>query len=298
LIPLYFKKDSPKVVGKVENVSINQGSNAEFTCKFLSSPAATSVKWYKNDSDEIILSDQYEIITDETSTVLKKINCQPNDSIATYIVKITNELGETSSNKATLNVTRGPVFEVEPFDQKALKDKEAKFECIIKANPKPNIIWLMNDKEITAKDGIRVEKDANKDKYSIIIPKVTSVASFTIKASNEFGTIEKTVQLDVLEGPKALNKLENITVNEGEQAKYILKVSGKPKPSVKWFRDEEEIVINEEYEIIESEEESVLIIRSCKSPNNNGNYYAKVANEFGEVVTNKSAIIINSKFKF
>jgi hypothetical protein len=230
--------------------------------------------------------------------VLKKINCQPNDSIATYIVKITNELGETSSNKATLNVTRGPVFEVEPFDQKALKDKEAKFECIIKANPKPNIIWLMNDKEITAKDGIRVEKDANKDKYSIIIPKVTSVASFTIKASNEFGTIEKTVQLDVLEGPKALNKLENITVNEGEQAKYILKVSGKPKPSVKWFRDEEEIVINEEYEIIESEEESVLIIRSCKSPNNNGNYYAKVANEFGEVVTNKSAIIIYSQFLF
>ena len=184
---------------------------------------------------------------------------------------------------------------MEPVDQKTLKDKEAKFECIIKSNPKPNIIWLMNDKEITAKDGIRVEKDANKDKYSIIIPKVTTVANFTVKASNEFGSIEKTCQLDVLEGPKVLNKLENVAVNEGEQAKYVIKLSGKPKPSVKWFRDEEEIISSEEYEIIESEEESVLIIKICKSPNNNGNYYAKIANEFGEVVTNKSAITINSE---
>ena len=226
---------------------------------------------------------------------MKKLNCQPNDSNTTYIVKISNDLGETSSNKATLNVTRGPSFEQEPSDQKVLKDKEAKFECLIKANPKPNVIWLMNDKEITAKDGIRVEKDANKDKYSIVVAKVTTMASFTVKASNEFGSIEKTCQLDVLEAPRALNKLENITVNEGEQAKYVLKVSGKPKPTVKWFRDEEEIITNEEYEIIESEEESVLIIKSCKSPNNNGNYYAKISNEFGEVVTNKSVITINSK---
>ena len=277
-------------------MSVNEGSNAEFTCKFISSPQALSIKWFKNETEELIANDNTEIVTNEQNSTLRILNCQAGDTGSNYLVKIANDLGETTSNKAILNVTRAPVFELEPLDQKALKDKEAKFECIIKANPKPNVIWLLNDKEISAKDGIRVEKDINKDKYSIVIPKVTSISTFTVKASNEFGSIEKSCQLDVLEGPKALNKLDNITVNEGEEAKYILKIAGKPKPVVKWFKDEEEIVTNEEYEIIESEDEIILIIKSCKSPNNLGNYFAKISNEFGEIVTNKSTITINSEF--
>ena len=59
------------------------------------------------------------------------------------------------------------------------------------------------------------------------------------------------------------NKLENLTVNEGEQDKFTVKVGGKPKPFVKWFKDDVEIVIDESAEIIETEEEFSFIIMLC-----------------------------------
>ncbi len=226
------------------------------------------------------------------------LNCKSTDSGIFITIKIVNALGEVVSNKATLNVNCGPVFVVEPTEQKVLKDKEAKFECIVKSNPKPNLIWLLNGKEFTSRDGVRIEKDAAKDKYTLVIPKVTPahIGTITAKATNEFGSSEKNVLLDVLDSPRVLNKLDNATVNENEPVQFTVKYSGKPKPAVKWFKDEIEIQVDETIELTEvSEEEICLKIKSCKSPENMGTYYAKVSNEFGEVVTNKATLTINSK---
>lgn len=281
----------------MENVIVSEGANAEFTCSFIANPAPTSIQWFRNETEELIANEAVEIVNGESTSVLKLINCKPSDSGAVFTIKLVNELGELVSNKASLSVNSGPVIETEITDQNVLKDKEAKFECVIKGNPKPNVTWLFNEKELTSRDGARVEKDVAKDKYSMVIPKTTVPGTVTVKASNEFGSVEKTVKLDVLEAPRILTKLENTTVNEGESAKFILKATAKPKPEIKWFRDEEEIVVSESYEITEvSEEEIVLEIKSCKSPDHSGNYYAKVINEFGEVVTNKATLTINSEF--
>lgn len=91
-------------------------------------------------------------------------------------------------------------------------------------------------------------------------------------------------------------KLENTTVAEGQEAKFVVKISGgKPKPTVKWFREEEEITTtNETYEIIELEDTVTLIIKSAK-PENSGNYYAQLVNEAGQITTNKALLTVNSK---
>jgi hypothetical protein len=284
------------MASKLENVTVNENSNAEFVCKYVSNPIPTSIKWFKNEKEEIECNEFVEIITNEESSILRLLNCKSSDSGSNYQIRIVNELGEVVSNKASLNVSTGPIMESEFADQSVLREKEAKFECIIKGNPKPNVSWLFDGREFTAKDGVKIEKDA-KDKYTLIIPKVMMAGTITVKAVNEFGSFEKSCRLDVLDVPKALNKLENVTVNENEPAKFVVKFSGKPKPQIKWFRDEEEIIVNESYEVVETaEDEITLNILSCKSPDNSGNYYAKIANQFGEVVTNKASLTINSEF--
>ena len=68
-------------------------------------------------------------------------------------------------------------------------------------------------------------------------------------------------------------------------------------PQVKWFRNETEIEITENIEIIETiENEVTFIIKSCKLIDHSGLYTAKVYNEFGSVVSNKATLTINSKF--
>jgi hypothetical protein len=285
------------VLAKVENVNVNEGQDAEFVCKFVSKPAADKITWFKNDTEELVASESIIVTNTEDSSVLKLISPKATDTGSTYSVKIVNPLGEAVSNKATLNVSCGPVFVVEPTDQSVLKDKEAKFECVVKSNPKPNIVWLLNGKEFTNRDGVRIEKDVSKDKYTLVIPKVTPahIGTVTAKATNEFGSAEKNVQLDVLDSPRIINKLENLTVSEGEPAVFVVKFSGKPKPAIKWFKDDVEIQIDESVEVKEtSEDEISLTIKACKAENL-GNYSAKAVNEFGEVVSNKATLTVNRK---
>lgn len=288
------------MLAKLENVSVNEGQDAEFTCKFVSKPAADKIIWLKNESEELVPNENLSIINTEESSVLKLVSPKATDTGSIYTVKILNQLGEAISNKATLNVSCGPVFVVEPADQSVLKDKEAKFECVVKSNPKPNLVWLFNGKEFTNRDGVRVEKDVAKDKYTLVIPKITPahIGTITAKASNEFGTVEKSCQLDVLDSPRILNKLDNLTVNEGELAKFVVKFSGKPKPTIKWFKEDVEITLDESLEVKElSEDEVSFSIKSCKAENL-GNYSAKAVNEFGEVASNKAALTVNSKSLF
>lgn len=288
------------MLAKLENVNVNEGQDAEFTCRFVSKPAADKITWLKNESEELVPNENLSIINTEESSVLKLVSPKATDTGSVYTVKIINQLGEAISNKATLNVSCGPVFVVEPADQSVLKDKEAKFECVVKSNPKPNLVWLFNGKEFTNRDGVRVEKDVAKDKYTLVIPKITPahIGTITAKASNEFGTVEKSCQLDVLDSPRILNKLDNLTVNEGELAKFVVKFSGKPKPAIKWFKEDAEITLDESVEVKDlSEDEVSFSIKSCKAENL-GNYSAKAVNEFGEVASNKASLTVNSKSLF
>lgn len=98
------------------------------------------------------------------------------------------------------------------------------------------------------------------------------------------------------ETPKISGKLENVTVAEGQEAKFVVKIAGgKPKPTIKWFKEEEEIITTsvEIYEVIETEDTVTLIIKSAK-PEHAGNYFAQLINEAGTISTNKALLVVNS----
>jgi hypothetical protein len=280
----------------MDNVSINEGQIALFECKYVSKPSPLTITWFKND-EEIIENENISITNVENKTILKIVDAKLSDSGNTFSVKIANQMGETVSNKAKLNVSSGPAFIIEPSDINVLKEKEARFECVVKSNPKPTLSWFFNDRELTTKDGIRLEKDISKDKYTLVIPKVNQnhLGKYTVKAINDFGSDERSCQLDVLDVPKVLNKLENLTVNENESAKFTITFSGKPKPKVIWFKEDSEIYINENIEIIETNDYEVsIIIKSCQSNEHSGTYYAKVTSDYGESNSNKASLTINS----
>ena len=97
-----------------------------------------------------------------------------------------------------------------------------------------------------------------------------------------------------IELPKA-GKLENITASEGTDAIFNLKITaGKPKPQVKWFIEEEEIIQSETYEVTETEEIVSLIIKNVK-PENSGAYHAQVYNEAGSITTNNATLVVQCK---
>ncbi|RNA37098.1 muscle M-line assembly unc-89-like, partial [Brachionus plicatilis] len=156
--------------------------------------------------------------------------------------------------------------------------------------------WYLNDKELTIKDNVKFEVDQKSSTYSLVIPKVQPFHSgtVTIKASNNVGEVEHSFDIDVQELPKFSGKLVNVTVSENQEAKFTIKISGgKPKPSVKWFKDDEEILphISDIYEVVELEDTVSLIIKSAK-PENAGTFFAQLFNDAGSVNTNKAQLIV------
>ena len=97
--------------------------------------------------------------------------------------------------------------------------------------------------------------------------------------------------------PKILNKLNNAAVNETESTSFNVKINGKDRPPYKWYQDEMELKLTDDYELIEKEDEITLVIKSCKA-DNTGTYYLKFKNSFGEAASNKAKLIVNSKLSF
>ncbi len=293
--------DVPQFPSKIESVSVNEGEEANFVCKYIAFPTPDSIQWFKNDTEELIQSETIIIETSESNTTLRIMDNKLSDSGSMYHVVITNKVGKSISNKAKLNVSSGPAFIVIPKDQSILRDKETKFECVVTSNPKPVVTWYLNEKELTIKDGVRIEKDIANDKYSLVIPKTSdkNLGTYTVKATNEFGSSEKKCSLEILESPKILNKLDNLTVNENTSASFTVKFSGKPSPKTQWFKNETEIEIDELYDIDQSIDNQVTFtIKSCSSEDHTGSYFVKVSNEFGELMSNKATLAINCKNYF
>ena len=71
---------------------------------------------------------------------------------------------------------------------------------------------------------------------------------------------------------------------------------GRPRPNVKWYSEEEEIILTTSkfYELIEMEDTVTFIIKSIQATQS-GNYYALLKNEVGSTKTNKINITVNSK---
>lgn len=132
---------------------------------------------------------------------------------------------------------------------------------------------------------------------AMVIPKVNSaihLGKYICRASNVVGAVEETFELEVLEPPKVHGKVDNATVCEKEQAKFTVKIGGgKPKPTVKWFREDQEVDTSNAdlYEINEVENTNTLIIKSAK-PENAGHYLAKLINETGSVNSNKATLVV------
>ena len=98
----------------------------------------------------------------------------------------------------------------------------------------------------------------------------------------------------IIELPKS-SKLENVTATEGTDATFNLKITGgKPKPQIKWFIEEEEIITieNEMYEVTEVEETVTLTVKNVKTENQ-GNYYAQLINDAGTTNSNKATLTVN-----
>lgn len=108
------------------------------------------------------------------------------------------------------------------------------------------------------------------------------------------------VQEKELVAPKFVTRIDDIKAQEGEEVKFIVKVTGKPTPEVTWHHDNEIIKDSEIYRVVQGEEGEVTLLLTEAFPEDSGVYTVTASNEAGQAectamltVTGKTLVIIS-----
>ena len=159
------------------------------------------------------------------------------------------------------------------------------FETKIDGYPTPKVIWLLNDKPLTPKDGAQMEMNAATGEAKLSINNVDlqqHAGVVTCRVENAHGTEEETVRLDILAAPLLTTQLakqeETVT---GKDVTLRVVVRGSPRPEVQWYYNDSPLgPENVSYD--EAKSEYQLLIKEATVANNEGTYRVVLKNELGE----------------
>ncbi|VDL77330.1 unnamed protein product [Nippostrongylus brasiliensis] len=151
---------------------------------------------------------------------------------------------------ATLKEGKAPGFTVPLTIRRAKPGDDVAFECVPYGNPFPQIKWLKDGIEITPSDKIRFESlPDGTQRLHLSSVDFFSEGYFRCVATNEHGDrnlgskIVPEVASEPEESkPRIRRGLYNMSIHQGNTVEMIVCATGWPTPTVKWFKNGEEIV--------------------------------------------------------
>ncbi|XP_033111507.1 muscle M-line assembly protein unc-89-like [Anneissia japonica] len=147
----------------------------------------------------------------------------------------------------TIETSTSAVKPVLPYFPRVIRDVEATegistvFECIVKGEPEPDVIWLKDGIQIEDGQGVTMEF-GDDDSCTLIFPSCQQnlAGTYTCKAFNDHGDATCSAILTVKDAmikPEFIEAPTKQVVEEGSQASITVTVVGAPVPSVFWLKD-------------------------------------------------------------
>lgn len=257
-----------------------------------------SVKWLK-DGEEVHVSANFILHEEKDGShrlEVKKISVK---DAGTYECKLTNKAGEASC-KGKVNVVSKPSFIKNMEDIKVDEGVDVKFEVKVAGDPQPTVQWYYQDEQVSTK--ITAENEENVFRLIFGKAKKELAGEYYCVASNKIGsTKSKTGQLIInkstkLEKPEFLKKMGNQSTMIGDSVKFVVKISGNPKPNVTWRINGEEVMANDSRYLVKDEGENTYSLLVCTvTLGDEGKYECIAKNEAGQV---KDEGTLSAKGKF
>lgn len=111
-----------------------------------------------------------------------------------YICSADNGFGRPVNATITLDVQHAPMVEQEQTFIHARENDETEVVCTVHASPRAKVVWYKNGQEMKRENSIYMNIG---NRHSIILPGITqsTYGLYTCRATNEFGSTEKTTQV-------------------------------------------------------------------------------------------------------
>ncbi|KAG7188139.1 hypothetical protein KM043_013360 [Ampulex compressa] len=312
--------EKPCFITPLSNAMARAGQRVKLECEATGNPMPV-LTWY-HDGRPIEEMMSLKIQTDGNRTSLTISEAFPKDA-GSYTVLAKNDIGEatvscnvsvkgrlpneTSDSEMACSDTEPvvPKIQLHLKDQKVQEGKSVRLDCVIVAQPEPEVIWYHDEQPV--KESADFQLLFQGDKCSLVIHEafLDDAGLYKVVAINSGGEASSQCTLtvmpvtptsvsmdkmqEILEGsapvgslPKFVKLPTDSMVAEGEDAIFECVVMGEPEPNLKWYCDANEVLPNDRILIRQKEGGTWVMKISSATPEDKGNYVVKAVNLHGE----------------
>ncbi|CAF1680405.1 unnamed protein product, partial [Adineta ricciae] len=278
----------------LQDVDVVSGQNITLTCRCQGIPKP-SIKWYQNDV-ELKSTTKQKIESKSDGTQTLTVNRVDLTDGGKFKIVATNDQG-TITSECQVNVLMKPKIEGKVQDVQVVIGEPAQLNVKVSGVPKPDIQWLKNGQPFEI-DNQRIKLVQKDDVYSLVFEStiIDDKAAYTLKATNKAGDVESPKSnLNITSvQPKIKTDLQpTLSVTKDEPITLTIQADGKPKPQVKWFKGNDEILPDQVgVQIIDEGENTYKLIIEKSTEKDQGDYTALVQNTGGQVKSKKTAVSV------
>ena len=296
MLILFIAKDElgvkPEVSPATTAVEVMEGKEAELSWKVLGSPKPT-VTWLKESEpleiDDRVTSDVNEdvyslyfretVLDDEGEYECKAQNDWGTAACVLELLVNENELDEEPQIK--------PEFIERMKDLNVSEGDSPSFSVTVKGSPKPEVQWFTVDKEITTRGRFLVGSLID-DRHTLTINdcETTDKGRYKCVASNAAGKAVCSGILTVKEkmiSPYFADQANEVPmqIDEGGDITLKVEVKGKPRPSVKWYKDNKPVSQTSTKYRTEAQGDDHQLTIARATPDDEGTYQCKATSPAG-----------------
>jgi hemicentin len=273
-----------------------QGGDIVIACQVSGHPKP-EIMFLKDKKDVTTLEDKsrFQIEYDERSNEVRlRISNLLEDDQGKYTIRAKNP-AQTVEEQTNVIVSAALSFVEQLQDTDVTSGQTLLLTCRCQGIPKPDIKWYQNDIEIksTTKQKIESKPDGTQT-LAINRVDLTDGGDFKVVATNDQGSVTSTCHVDVLMKPKIESKPQDMQVLINEQAQLSVKLSGVPKPTIQWLKNNQPFEIDQErMKLVEQDDVYSLIIDRTQM-DDKAAYTLKATNKAGDVESPKMTLNVTA----
>nr|XP_027227569.1 titin-like isoform X2 [Penaeus vannamei] len=304
--------ERPKFTMLLSNVMARAGQKFKLECQVTGNPTPT-ITWFHNNKPVKETPDCRLTFDGQTATLVMSEAFPKN--AGTYTVVAKNSAGEaqcsanvsvkgripteTSDSEVASDIDAEPV---KPSVQLPLKDtsiqegRPARLDCVIVGQPEPEVIWYHDDKPVKESNDFKLLFHG--DRCSLIIQEafLEDAGIYRVVAMNSAGEASTACFLNVepvpelappsepeapTVAPRFSQLLTDSHVTEGKPITLRASVTGEPAPTIAWFKDGVPLLPDNEFQIQENRDGSLIVHINAATLDHTGQYEIVASNAAG-----------------
>ncbi|XP_039598490.1 titin-like, partial [Polypterus senegalus] len=234
-------KEPAEITEKFKAMSVTAGDPISLECTVVGTPEL-KVRWFK-DNKELFPSRQYKISFVNNVASLK-IQSAHKDDMGEYSFEVCNDIG-SSTCKAYLTVLEQvipPSFIKKLADVQQVLGSFVRMECKISGSLPIHVDWYKDGSSVAGISKCHTTYQDNTVSLEIRDIEVDDAGTYTCKLANTAGTSDCSGTLMVKEPPSFITKPEDQRVLPGAAVHFKSTFKGTPPFTVKWLKDDREII--------------------------------------------------------